>query len=444
MNRNRHKLPSSQLLCLLILSISIALASCVQTALTKELDEATVHLMDAAIHSDLKEVMQAKERLEKILNMEHTQKNSSVEARIHYEIAFAGFQAMYITFGQIPEGRKLMEESLDHLQKASTLDPEFSDVYVLSALCSFYLSRIDRENDSHQLQIPKFIEKARQLSPDSATLATAEAFMTFRGDPAETQKKIQRAWEIAEQEIHDGKKPDWWNIIPYHYIALNYYYRGELMKAREPVEQALALRPDLEVMQSTLVPLLQPKHPVNPALYSHLKWTQLAVDAAGDGQNPELADARALSYSYDAAKDRLWFNFDYNSLPDPSAFGINIAVDIDDNQENGTKWWGGNTTFHFDRLVTVWVRKYDDGNYYGTVGISDDVSVRRMRLMQLSQNNILFGADAQKQQVLIGFQRSELDTARKIRLLAAVGSDLVWNDNIPDANSVTIQFSQEE
>jgi len=35
-----------------------------------------------------------------------------------------------------------------------------------------------------------------------------------------------------------------------------------------------------------------------------------------------------------------WFKFDLERLPNPNAFGLNLIVDTDQNQQNGANWWG--------------------------------------------------------------------------------------------------------
>src|SRR5215472_2628717 len=85
-----------------------------------------------------------------------------------------------------------------------------------------------------------------------------------------------------------------------------------------------------------------------------LSWTTLASDSRGDGLQARLPDAKELAYSVDSDADRIWFKVTvYEPLPE-AWLGISVAIDSDDDPNNGAVWWGTNK-IKFDRLACAFV-----------------------------------------------------------------------------------------
>ncbi len=169
-------------------------------------------------------------------------------------------------------------------------------------------------------------------------------------------------------------------------------------------------------------------------------WTVLTLDAKGDGRDPSLADAAMLSYRYDKQQDFLWFRVGLYGTPNPQAFGVNIAIDTGIDDAGKTNWWGGNNAFRFDKLLTAWVTKSTNG-YEGTIGVGDTAGVKARHLNNLLQNNLKIRIEGDS--ILIGVKRSEITDKLKMNLIAAVGSNQQWNDDVPGTGSVVMDLAAE-
>lgn len=166
----------------------------------------------------------------------------------------------------------------------------------------------------------------------------------------------------------------------------------------------------------------------------------LALDAKGDGRDPSLADAAQLSYRYDKAEDFLWFRIVLYNKPNEEAFGVNLVFDTGADESAKTNWWGGNKDFKFDKLVTAWVTRGSDG-YTGTIGMADKAGVEAKQPNNLVKNNIKIRVEGNT--ILLGFKRTDLTDQLKMKVIAAVGSNQRWNDDVPNTNSGAIDLSIE-
>src|ERR1700752_4596091 len=106
-----------------------------------------------------------------------------------------------------------------------------------------------------------------------------------------------------------------------------------------------------------------------PVAYGQI-WTVLAFDPKGDAKDASLADAAQLSYKYAKEKDFLWFRIPLYGSVNEQAFGVNIVIDTDAGDEAKLSWWGANTAFKFNKLITAWVTRAN-GTYQGTIGVGD-------------------------------------------------------------------------
>src|SRR5215510_1870495 len=166
-------------------------------------------------------------------------------------------------------------------------------------------------------------------------------------------------------------------------------------------------------------------------------WNVLAFDAKGDGRDPSLADAAQLSCRYDKEQDMLWFRVSLYGKPNPDAFGVNIVVDTGGDDAAKMNWWGANKDFKFDKLVTAWVRRSDNG-YQGTIGVGDAAGVKARNINNLLQNNLQIRVEGDS--IIIGVKRTDITDKMKMNLIAAVGSNERWNDDIPNTRPVTLDL----
>jgi pimeloyl-ACP methyl ester carboxylesterase len=169
-------------------------------------------------------------------------------------------------------------------------------------------------------------------------------------------------------------------------------------------------------------------------------WTVLAGDLKGDVSNATLADAAQLSYRYDKEQDVLWFRVTVYDTPNEKAFGVNLVFDLGGDEANKMNWWGANKTFRFDKLVTAWVTRGSDG-YRGTIGVADAAGIKAKQFDNLLQNNLQISI--KDDSIFIGIKRGDLTGNLKMNLIAAVGSNQQWNDDMPNAGFATLDLAAE-
>lgn len=181
---------------------------------------------------------------------------------------------------------------------------------------------------------------------------------------------------------------------------------------------------------------------ISPTIITAQVYTVLSFDPKGDGRDPSLADAAQLAYRYDKAQDLLWFRIALYGQPNEHAFGVNLVIDTGGDDSTKMNWWGANKTLRFDRLVTAWVTHRDKGDkgYEGTIGVADAAGVNAKQLTNLRQNNLQIKVEGDS--IVIGIKRTDITDKLKMNLIAAVGSNEQWNDDIPNAGSATIDLSK--
>jgi hypothetical protein len=171
----------------------------------------------------------------------------------------------------------------------------------------------------------------------------------------------------------------------------------------------------------------------------HGPWRELARDAPDDGKQKRLPDATALAVCFDPAHDRVWFRVALAGPIPRQWLGVNLALDLDGDPTNGMGWWGTNEAFRFDRLVTVYGSKTGSG-YQGMLGIADAAEVQHGNLGGSSGERVQIGLDEGTPAFVIGIPRRALGTAATgpVRVVAAVGSALQHNDDVPNSGAALL------
>lgn len=123
-------------------------------------------------------------------------------------------------------------------------------------------------------------------------------------------------------------------------------------------------------------------------------WIKLAEDRASDGRRPNLADGKALYYFHDASTGLLWFKITLYTPVNPTKPAVSVAIDIDANQETGMSWYGANSNFQFDRMLSVGPISKEGETYTGYNGITDVPGVQSRDWTNLKQGGIVFHVDA--------------------------------------------------
>jgi hypothetical protein len=174
---------------------------------------------------------------------------------------------------------------------------------------------------------------------------------------------------------------------------------------------------------------------VAPGALPSLTWRSVASDPPGDVLHPRLPDARDLAYAIDPAAGMVWFKVStYQPLPE-RWFGVNVAIDIDGNLDNGMTWWGTNK-FKFDRLASAYLFMAE-GYWQGVAGVADSEAAGRGVLNNLNRD-VKVALDREQRAIYLGIPRSVLGGATTLRAIATVGSMITNNDDVPNQGYVTI------
>jgi len=166
-------------------------------------------------------------------------------------------------------------------------------------------------------------------------------------------------------------------------------------------------------------------------------WTAIAVDPKGDGREPVGFDAAQLSYQYDKPRDMLWFRLALFGTPQTDVFKVDVAVDAGVSDARRTTWWGTNTAFTFDRLLSARVNRRD-GAYHAYAEIRRTAEPALSPQVQQADADVRVTDDA----IVIGVERAILlGPSMNMNLIVAVGSDAAWHDDIPNVRSATVDLT---
>jgi hypothetical protein len=167
-------------------------------------------------------------------------------------------------------------------------------------------------------------------------------------------------------------------------------------------------------------------------------WIDLGADPERDGKALMLPDATRLE-AIPSANDMLWVRVTLREPPHQRWMGVNLALDVDGDPANGFAWWGTNSGFKFDRLVTVWCFRVPDG-CQGYVGIADAAQAAAGTLVAGGADALRVAMDSERRAFVVGVVRTRLGLdARPIRLVAAVGSALLYADDVPGQGAAIIR-----
>jgi len=168
-----------------------------------------------------------------------------------------------------------------------------------------------------------------------------------------------------------------------------------------------------------------------------LAFATIGRDDRGDGVSPRLPDARELQIAVDG-DDRVWFRFVLQDRPPDDWFGMNVALDVDGDRDNGGAWWGQNKQFHYDRLVTAYLSR-GAGYWQGFVGVADAAQVAAFT-MDGRSSDVRVAVDPARHTLAVGVPRAALGIAAggHVRLIGTVGSNFTFNDDVPAEGALEV------
>lgn len=260
----------------------------------------------------------------------------------------------------------------------------------------------------------------------------------------EGRKRLVRARElIAERAPRDILGTQVWNLLPLVLsVRVNTFYLTDFREAKRAADTGAGLKPELPPLRAMSEQLRHAvgHRTVDRASLPTGEWLVLATDPAGDVNESATADGKELSYQSGERGRTVWLKFQtHNDFP-TDGFGINLVIDDDADQETGQPWWGGDSDFTFDRLVTVWVTRHESGAYDGLVGVTDADAAMEQNMVGILAGGLQFLILEDENAVVVGVPRSALPDADEFSVVGAVGSTTSWNDDISDDGPVTMSL----
>ena len=168
-------------------------------------------------------------------------------------------------------------------------------------------------------------------------------------------------------------------------------------------------------------------------------WVELATDPAGDGKMPSLPDATRLETIPASPDGLLWVRVTLGGSPHDRWLGMNLALDVDGDPANGMAWWGANNTFKFDEVVTVWCFHVAEG-CQGYIGLAGADQAASGTFIDGVGRRLRFAIDKDRRAYILGVPRDALHLERDdFRLVAAVGSALLFNDDVSGHGAATLR-----
>lgn len=167
-------------------------------------------------------------------------------------------------------------------------------------------------------------------------------------------------------------------------------------------------------------------------------WLELATDPEGDASAPLLPDVTRLEVHPQSADGMIWFRMTLRETPHDRWMGVNLALDVDGNPENGQPWWGANSAFRFDRLLSVYCFPVVDG-CQGMFGVVDSDQAASGTVWG-GGDVLRFAIDRDRRAFVVGVPRAALSLGSgPNRLVAAVGSALFFGDDVPGQGAALIR-----
>ena len=397
-----------------------------EVALTRDLIE------DAAIRFDDEGLRLGRERAARLAAAAEAAGDVRVARDAHYLIAIAVYAQVYTGHNDFATLERISKEGVLHADRAAALDAKFADAQAMAGADRFAAFMYAGRAPEMRMAALEKLQQAMKIDPTS----TPGAFFGALGksiDPAgparpegvaaygDLVKKSDARLSAGEPVL-----PGFWDVEvrAWYAIVRLQQLQPEAPAIRADLEKLLALRPD-SAMARELMLRVEHRSWAPAAAVAGLAWRPLGSDPAGDGKVPGAPDLRSLELARGA--DRLWFRLTYEKEL-PLSFGANVVIDRDGDPSGDAMWWGGGSSFFYDRLVTAWIVREGDG-YFGLAGVTDALGASTQRMMQLGTDVLLRLGDDRKS-LLIGVPASVLDLATGAKVLAAGGTNLIWNDNL--------------
>jgi len=396
-----------------------------EVTLTREMIE------DAAIRYDDEGLRLGRERAARLAAEGEASGDTRLARDAHSLIALSAWAQVYTGHNTLDTLRRIAGEGLLHADRAVALDERFPDALVLAAALRGTTFMLGEGSPEKRTAMIELIKRAMEVDPAATPVGVFNGLARSMDPAGPARPEGIQAYADLVRRLDarpgaESAQPGFWDLQARAWYAMVRLQnlQPEIAPIRADVARLTALRPDSELARE--LSFRVEHHSWAPAAsVSALAWQPLGSDTAGDGAHAEAPDLRALAFARDP--QRVWFRLSFEQDLPPS-FGLNIAVDRDGDPGGDAAWWGKGSHFRFDRLVTAWVAREGDG-YFGRLGVTDAIGSVPWRLEKLSTDVALrLGED--RKSVMVGVPTSALGLTPQARVIAAGGTNLLWNDDL--------------
>lgn len=236
--------------------------------------------------------------------------------------------------------------------------------------------------------------------------------------------------------------------------AFNYDQQFDVLRVEVPVKRDNKqewLKYDFENLTTTTVDLTLQwaeskgiitihedfQMPLVPEKIKSMAWIKILEDEEKDGSNIKTgrqtgatADGKSMSYFFDKQSDMIWFKLETYTDTDTFSPAMSISFDTDCDQKTGTPWYGSNTKFTVDRMISASPKRQGNG-YEGFNGITDDKGIQLAQWTNIQEDNISFYFSPDEKCQYIGVKVSDIKPGmKKFNVIGSVGNNSIWNDDI--------------
>ncbi len=398
-----------------------------EVALARELIE------DAAIRFDDEGLRLGRERAARLAAAAEAAGDTRLARDAHYLVALAVYAQLYTGHNDVATLARIAREGVLHADRAAALDDMFADAFSIGGADRFGVFLYGGRAPEMRGAALEALQKGMKIDPTS----TPVAFFAALGasiDPAgparpagvKAYADLVARLDARRRSSGEPVRAGFWDVQAHAWYAIVRLQQVQPGAAalRTDLARLIAMRPD-SALARELATRVEHRPWAPAAAVDGLRWRPLGSDPAGDGTVPGAPELRRLDLARSA--DRVWFRLTYEGELPPS-FGANVAIDRDGDAGGDAQWWGGGSTFRFDRLVTAWIVREGDG-YFGLVGISDANGAITQRMMKLGTDVLIrLGEDGKS--LMLGVPAATLDLGAGAKVIAAGGTNLIWSDDL--------------
>jgi tetratricopeptide (TPR) repeat protein len=399
-------------------------------------------LADAAFRGDWTGLAMVRERF----RSDTGSASAPLAARAWYFIALSEWLEAQARGGDSRAAISIGEQARINVEKAIALDPSRVEAHVLRNRILYLLfSQGALPRDTAFPLIRESWEAARKLRPDDPLVILLDGAFRYYGSPDHEggRKLVRQSIDALASRSAEDPHAAIWLAIEWVWYGMMFLGDGQMEEAADSFQAALEVQPDYEMVRSAFLPMTALVEPPSVPSFQAGRWPLLLSDAKGDGRYPGQSDLLEVRWKPDQSGERIWFRFHLASAPDPARLGVNLALDLDGNDQTGNNWWAGNTGFKYDRLVTVWIAQGRDGRYRGRVGTADASDILAGKFTTSPSGAVTWAIDEPSRDILVGVERKAFGSGPRLRVVATVGSNTDWNDTAPDKGFATLQLQRD-